>query len=107
MQGRLHIRASTADPNRRTDVRTHGRARPLACASIQADGSSFPGGHAVGVTTGFLSAGLYAGSRTPRAASALLDGQLLGDGRPAVAAFLQGGLRGKWRFEESKWMRLT
>ncbi|MEU7297064.1 phosphatase PAP2 family protein [Streptomyces exfoliatus] len=49
------------------------RERPsLACASIQADGFSFPSGHAVGVTTGFLLAALYVSAQTPRAVSALI-----------------------------------
>lgn len=45
------------------------RQRPtLECASIQADGLSFPSGHAVGVTTGFLLAAFYFSSQMPRAA---------------------------------------
>ncbi|MCX5387336.1 phosphatase PAP2 family protein [Streptomyces sp. NBC_00083] len=49
------------------------RPRPsLPCASVQAAGFSFPSGHAVGVTTGFLLAALYVGSRTPPAVSALI-----------------------------------
>lgn len=93
-----------------------GRQRPsLECASIQADGFSFPSGHAVGVTTGFLLAALYFSTQTPRAASALMlflaglsaelvawsrvflgvhfsvdvvAGQLLGAGWLAIAALL-------------------
>lgn len=50
-----------------------GRQRPsMGCASIQADGFSFPSGHAVGVTTGFLLAALYITTRTPRAVTALI-----------------------------------
>ncbi|MFD3324105.1 phosphatase PAP2 family protein [Streptomyces sp. NPDC058701] len=92
------------------------RPRPsLDCASIQADGFSFPSGHAVGVTTGFLLAALYVSSQTPRAVSApmlflaglsaelvawsrvllgahfsvdVLAGQLLGAGWLAVAALV-------------------
>jgi membrane-associated phospholipid phosphatase len=49
------------------------RQRPtLGCASAQADGFSFPSGHAVGVTTGFLLAALYLSTHTPRAVSALI-----------------------------------
>ncbi|MEU1555641.1 phosphatase PAP2 family protein [Streptomyces scabiei] len=92
------------------------RQRPaLDCASIQADGFSFPSGHAVGVTTGFLLAALYFSSQMPRTISVLmlflaglsaelvawsrvllgahfsvdvLAGQLLGAGWLAVAALV-------------------
>ncbi|MFI2077600.1 phosphatase PAP2 family protein [Streptomyces triculaminicus] len=92
------------------------RPRPtLQCASAQADGFSFPSGHAVGVTTGFLLAALYLSTHTPRAVSALillltglaaelvawsrvilgvhfsidvLAGQLLGAGWLAIAALM-------------------
>ncbi|MDX6759542.1 MULTISPECIES: phosphatase PAP2 family protein [Streptomyces] len=93
-----------------------GRQRPdLACVSAHADGFSFPSGHAVGVTTGFLLAALYAGGHLPRLLSTtllvaaalgaeavtwsrvllgahfsvdVLAGQLLGAGWLAVAAVL-------------------
>ncbi|MFI2345890.1 phosphatase PAP2 family protein [Streptomyces sp. NPDC019443] len=46
------------------------RQRPaLECVSAQADGFSFPSGHAVGVTTGFLLAALYLSTHTPRIVS--------------------------------------
>ncbi|MEU3400813.1 phosphatase PAP2 family protein [Streptomyces filamentosus] len=61
------------------------RQRPsLDCSSIQAEGFSFPSGHAVGVTTGFLLAVLYVGMQTPRTISVLLLA-LAGAGAELVA----------------------
>ncbi|MER7735917.1 phosphatase PAP2 family protein [Streptomyces erythrochromogenes] len=69
-----------------------GRQRPaLACVSTHADGFSFPSGHAVGVTTGFLLAALYVSGHLPRLLStALLATALLGAEAVAWSRVLLG-----------------